>query len=291
MILGNLYFYLKVLYLLVSGNFIPAYLVRNDYDALSFSYDDYFSSFIKPHSADLVKRLKIEKNTEALDLACGTGVITSEIEKYIRPYGKITAVDFSAGMIGSAKRKQKGDVEFLCLDMKEALKTFRENSFDYVTCGWAMGYSRPIELLKRIRRVLKRNGKVGIIENRKDTLEVLRNTGMKVMRKYPGYIRYLMNLTWRLPGDKRQLESFYKKSGLFPVEIWDGEVEVNFKDGKEVLNWVSHTGASAGFDKIMAPEIKDKCDEAFIEIIEKDYSHQGKITVSHKYVAGIAEKR
>lgn len=287
----NLYFYLKVLYLLISRNFIPANLIRDDYDFLSPSYDEYFSFFIKNHSAELVKRLNIEKGVKVLDLACGTGVITAEVEKYVRPSGKITAVDSSAGMISAAKKKAGGDVEFLCADMAEALDGFRENSFDYVTCGWAIGYSRPVELLKKIRQVLKESGKVGIIENKKDTLAVLREAGIKVMRRYPQYIRYLMDLTLRLPKDKRQLEYFYQKSGLKPLELWEGEVKFNFKNGREVLNWVSHTGASAGFDKIMAPEIKDKSDEAFIEIIEKDYKQHGEIVVLHKYVAGIAEKR
>jgi hypothetical protein len=40
----------------------------------------------------------------------------------------------------------------------------------------------------------------------------------------------------------------------------------------------------------MDPRVKDKCDNAFIEIIERDYKTTEGINISHKYVAGIAEK-
>jgi hypothetical protein len=51
-----------------------------------------------------------------------------------------------------------------------------------------------------------------------------------------------------------------------------------------------HTGASAGFDKVMDASVKDECDRAFIEIIESDYKKNGIITITHKFVAGIAQK-
>lgn len=274
----------------LSKRLVPAVIIRDDYNSLACSYDQYFSNFIKPHSQDLVKRLDINRSAMALDLACGTGTITSELRKYINPENKIVAVDSSGGMIKKAKEKIKENIEFICGDMFEILDKFQENSFDYITCGWAIGYSYPLKLLKKIERILKPNGKIGIIENRRHTLIPLRETGIKVMQRYPQYIRYVIDLSLRLPKDKGHLEKIYIKADLKPLEIWEGEIKFNFKDGAEVLNWALHTGASAGFDRIMDPEVRKKCDDAFIEIIEKDYKTNHGINISHIYVAGIAQK-
>ena len=265
--------------------------IKEDYNSLASTYDEYFSNITRPHSQELVRRLNINSSATVLDLACGTGTITAELRKYICPKGKIIAVDSSEEMINKAKEKIDGEsIEFICGDMLEILGEFQDNSFDCVTCGWAIGYASPLELLKKIKRVLKQNGKIGIIENRKDTLSPLRETGIKVMQRYPQHILYVMDLTLHLPRDERHLERLYKKAGLKSLEVWEGEAKFSFKDGREVLNWVLHTGASAGFDRMMDPKVKNKCDNAFIEIIERDYKTKEGINISHKYVAGIAER-
>lgn len=289
--ISKLRFYLKIFYLLVSRRLTPVEIIREDYNSLASTYDEYFSNFTRPHSQELVRRLNMNSDVTVLDLACGTGTITAELRKYICPEGKIIAVDSSEEMINKAKEKiDEKNVEFICGDMLEILDEFQENSFHYVTCGWAIGYVSSLKLLKKIKRVLKQNGKIGIIENRKDTLSPLRETGIKVMQRYPQHIRYVMDLTLRLPRDKGHMERLYKKAGLKSLEVWEGEVRFSFKDGREALNWALHTGASAGFDRMMDPKAKDKCDNAFIEIMERDYKTTEGISISHKYVAGIAEK-
>ena len=289
--ISKLHFYTKIFFLLISRRLMPAEIIKEDYNSLASTYDEYFSNFIRPHSQELVKRLNINDDVTVLDLACGTGTITAELRKYISQKGRILAVDSSEQMLRKAKEKiNEKNVEFMCGDMLKILDEFQENSFDCVTCGWAIGYDSPPKLLKKMKRIIKQNGKIGIIENRKDTLASLRETGIKVMQRYPQHIRCLMDLTLRLPRDKRHLERLYKKAGLKSLEVWEGEVVFSFKDGREVLNWVLHTGASAGFDRMMDPKVKNKCDNAFIEIIERDHKTKEGINISHKYVAGIAEK-
>lgn len=285
-------FYLKILYLLLTKKIMPQDVIIDDYNSLSAGYDEYFSSYVSSHSREMVKRLSVLSGSSSLDLACGTGTITAELAKYIGEKGKITAVDVSCVMLEKAKAKigNNRNVEFICEDMFKALENVKNDSLDFVTCGWAIGYSKPPKLLKYIRRILKQNGKVGIIENRQDTLLPLRQTGIKVMKLYPNYIRYLMTLPLRLPKDKEHLRKLYTNAGFLPLDLWEGEVEFNFKDGREALNWALHTGASAGFDKVMDASIKNECDEAFARIIERDYKKDGAIKISHKFVAGIAQK-
>jgi len=113
---------------------------------------------------------------------------------------------------------------------------------------------------------------------------------MKVMMRYPQHIRRMMDLTLRLPRDKDHLSLWFRKAGLKVKEIWDGQIEFCFKNGVDVLNWVLHTGASAGFDRVMDPDAKYVCDLAFIQIMEKDYRRDGQIKTAHRFVAGVAQK-
>ncbi|MFA5272440.1 MAG: methyltransferase domain-containing protein, partial [Candidatus Omnitrophota bacterium] len=227
----NLLFYLKVFYLLVLKKIVPASEINSDYNHLAPTYDNYFTSLVAPHSEELVKRLEIMDGSSVLDLACGTGTLTCEIEKYSGASVNITAVDASYNMIKVAKGKVCTNVNFLCADMLKTLPMIPDNTFDFVTCGWAIGYSYPPRLLKSIKRILKNQAKVGIIENRQDTLMPLRETGIKVMKRYGRDIRYLMDLPLRLPKNKAHLEKLFIRAGLKVVDIWDGEVMFNFKDG------------------------------------------------------------
>lgn len=272
---------------------VPFNLIKEDYNLLAPTYDEYFSRFVEPSSKELVKKLDIPNNyVTALDLACGTGTIASELTNYIKSNGKITLVDSSERMLERAKEKigQGKNVEFLLGDMQKLLDKFPNNNFDYVTCGWTIGYSNPLKTLKKVKNILKSNAKVAIIENRRDTLLPIRKTGLKVARKYAKHIQYLMALPLRLPKDKNHLRKMFIKSNLKPIDIWEGEIKFHFNNGQEVLNWALHTGASAGFDRIMDQSIKDKADEAFIDFIEKDYKNVDGINISHNFVAGIAKK-
>ncbi len=287
------FFYLKSGWFLLSRRIVPKDLINKDYDLLAPTYDKYFSAYVKTHSIEMARKLDVREGSISLDIACGTGTITSELSGLAGQKGKVTAVDMSEAMLEQAKAKAGAgsNVEFIRGDMKEVLRAMPEGKFDYITCGWAIAYSEPADLLKMIKRVLKPGGKLGIIENRSDTLFPVRDTGIKVAQRYPGHIRYMMDLPFRLPADSVHLDKMFTMAGLKTISVWQGEVEFVFNNGKEVLDWALHTGASAGFDRIMDPGIRKECDEAFIEIIERDHMKDGKIKVCHKFVAGIAERR
>ncbi len=284
-------FYRRILRLFLSRKVIPASVVIEDYDRLARGYDECFARFTRPHAHKLIEKMNIHRGASVLDLACGTGNITSAVDIILGGRGRIVAVDASRGMLESARHKVKGDVQFVEADMAAAVQRFPKATFDFVTCGWAIGYARPHALLKQIKANLKPGGRVGIIENRQDTLAPLRETGLKVMRRFPNHIQGLMVLTQRLPKDKEELGGWFRKAGLRPLTLWQGRIDFLFKDGKEVLEWVMRTGASAGFDRMMDPAVRAQCDAAFVEIMERDYKTAEGITVSHKYAAGIAQRQ
>lgn len=99
-----------------------------------------------------------------LDLCCGTGDWTIEILKQVLKNTKVTALDFSEGMLDIAKQKleknnYQGRVDFI---QGDAMKLpFEDNTFDAVTIGFGLRNVPDVSaVLSEIYRVLKPNGKL-----------------------------------------------------------------------------------------------------------------------------------
>lgn len=292
--MNKLFFYGKVMYLLLTGKCVPASDVREDYDRLSVSYDRYFAERMAKYARELVARLDLRPGARVLDLATGTGNLALALADAVGARGETIGVDQSPGMLAKAEeRRRRGGnppCRFVCEDMHSALSSYPDCSFDAITCGWAIGYGDPPLLVKTIARKLKPGGKLGLIENARDTLAPIRAASLKVAQTLPQHLQRIMDLHRHLPRDPRQLQEWFAAADLRPLLSWEGREKFAFASGAEVLNWVLHTGASAGFDRMMAPQVKARCDELFIRYIEAAAPPDGRIVVAHHYVAGIAQK-
>ena len=292
--LKNLQFAYKTLSCLITGNVVQPEDIQKDYDRLSIGYDEFFSTHVAPHSRWLVDRVGIGEGSRAVDLACGTGTLTLRAADRVGRRGQVVGVDRSTGMLSVARAKavERGlvNTRFMKADMLEGIESFGNESLDAVTCGWAIGYTQPVELLKVAARKLVPGGKVGLIENARDTLAPVRQTCLRVARTFPQSMRCVMDLHLRLPTSRGQLERWFRKAGLKPITSWEGNVTREFRSGTAVLDWVLHTGASAGFDRMMEPSMKKQCDKYFVRYIEEDFLRDGRIEVAHHFVAGIAGK-
>jgi len=290
-----LYFYGKVVHFLLHGNVVSPEEISHDYDRLSGTYDDYFSRYVGRHSRELIRRLGLVRGSRVVDLACGTGTLSLAISESVGDSGEVVGVDQSEGMLAVAARKSselgRRNIKFIRGDISEALAGFDDASLDAVTCGWAIGYVNPRGLIGTAARKIRMGGKIGIIENVRDTLAPIRKTALKVARELPQYFNQLMDLHFRLPRGTEDLSALFDGVALTVLDVREGEEHFRFANGRDVLNWVLHTGASAGFDRTMDPRIKGKCDDLFVRYIEEDYLKDGRIDVSHRFVAGIAQKR
>ncbi len=288
----TLYFYFKIIYLYLTRRFVPHSVIRDDYDDISKSYDECFAQYTAPLLKDLTKKLGINSQSHALDLGCGTGAILDELSQHIGEQGRIVGVDASKGMLDKARARLKNrkNIEFIQGDISEVLKATEPGSFDFVTCGWVLSYSNPPKLLRLASKVLKKKGKIGIIEGKRNTLLPLRNSAIKVMKRYPQHARYLVDASFRLPKGKDHLTKLFRKAGLKPLELWEGQMVFHFKNAKEAFDWADYTGPSAGFRKAMKPSKKEECDRAFIKILDEDYKTDNGIYITLAYVCGIAEK-
>ena len=102
-------------------------------------------------------------NKSVLDVATGTGSLAIDLSKSAE---KVVGIDLSSKMLDVAEKKRKNDnLSFLLMDA--SYMKFNDEEFDLVTISLGL-HDMPLDIrtlvLKEVKRVLKRNGKLYILE-------------------------------------------------------------------------------------------------------------------------------
>lgn len=285
-LLKKLYFYNKISYLFVRNKKVKAEEYSKDYDRISGVYHNLWVKKMGKYTLEMLNKLDFKKGYSLLDLACGTGFIIETALKKAAPV-KIIGVDTSKKMLAVAKSRIKSKkVKFVHGDMLKELNKLADNSFDIVTCGWALAYVNPDKLLRNICRVLKPGGQVAVIVNRKGTIKNINDSFLKLMQKYPAKIKIVNDIRFKLPKDRNHLRSMFKRNNFKWINGWDKEESFSFKNGIEAVKWVKECGAIAGTFQIL--NIKE-FEKPLAEIAEAN-NKGDKIKVTHKFVVGIGKK-
>ena len=153
----------------------------------------------------LIELVNINKGDAVLDVACGTGVVTKEIQKKIGKLGYVVGVDTSHTAIKIAKKWNKGksNLDFVNTD---AEKFSFSKKFDIVTCQYALFFfPNAQKALKNMKNSLKKSGKMGIsVHGSKDKVPFFSIILDSVTKYIPDYI----------PPDSPNLDRFGTKSAL-----------------------------------------------------------------------------
>jgi demethylmenaquinone methyltransferase / 2-methoxy-6-polyprenyl-1,4-benzoquinol methylase len=96
-----------------------------------------------------------------LDVACGTGLVAVESARILGTAENITCLDPSAGMLAVARTKLPAKF----VQGRAEAMPFADNSFDFLTMGYALRHVTDLETtFREYRRVLRPGGKVLILE-------------------------------------------------------------------------------------------------------------------------------
>ena len=128
--------------------------------------------------AGLLPLLSLTPNSRVLDAGCGTGVHT---ERFVRRGFKCTGVDISDHAISAASARIP-HAQFLSAPLENL--PLSSNSFDCVHCrGVLMHIPEWNAAVAELCRVLKKNGKLVILDGNKNALETWLVRAIRLVRR------------------------------------------------------------------------------------------------------------
>ncbi len=200
----------------------------------------------------LVELVNINKGDAVLDVACGTGVVTNEIQKKIGKSGYVVGVDTSSTAIKIAKKwnGKKSNVNFVNAD---AEKFNFSKKFDVVTCQYGLFFfPNAQKALKNMKNSLKESGNIGIsVHGRKDSVPFFSNIIDSVTKYIPDYVPPGSPDLDRF-GTKSDLKKEVSKAGFSKITVKD--YVFHYSPGKFEDYWKNYL-------KYIAKPLKEKLND------------------------------
>jgi len=158
----------------------------------------------------IVKKLDNIKNGKILDIATGTGELAIEIKK--KCSNKIYGIDISEKMIEIANKKiRKLGFNNIKLYVGDSQKMpFQNNFFDAVTISFGVrNFENLNKCLLEIKRVLKKNGKLNILET-----SVPKSKFLKFIYKI--YFKLIISISFLISKKTYAYKYLYNSASFFP---------------------------------------------------------------------------
>src|SRR3954465_11320638 len=175
-----------------------------------------------------LKQNGLKSGHRLLDVACGTGLVAAAAAKILGGAENITCLDPSAGMLNVARTKLPAK---FVLGRAEAMP-FPENSFDFLTMGYALRHVTSLEdTFREYRRVLRPGGKVLILEVTKPSS----GFGNFFFRLYFGRIYPALTQLFTRSRDARDMMRYYWETMdacVPPDSVLDALRAAGFRDVK-----------------------------------------------------------
>ena len=197
----------------------------------------------------LIELVKINKNNAVLDVACGTGVVTKQIQKKVGNTGHVIGVDTSTTAIKIAKKwnEKNKNLDFVNIDAENF--SFSKK-FDIITCQYALFFfPNAQKALKNMKNNLKKSGKIGIsVHGSKDNVPFFNSILDSVTKYIPDYVPPGTPNLDRF-GSKSTLKAEVRKAGFSNIVV--KEFIFNYSPGKFEDYWKNYI-------KYIAKPLKEK---------------------------------
>ena len=175
------------------------------------------------------KAIKTIKNRAAkhiLDVATGTGDLTIEINRQLKP-SKIVGMDLSHEMleVGRKKMTKKGLDHLISLEQGDSENLrYEDNSFEVATVAFGVRNFENLQVgLAEMHRVLKKNGQIVVLEFSRPTI-------FPFKQLFNLYFKYVLPLIGKVTSkDPKAYQYLYESVQAFP-------------DGEDFLKVLRETG-------------------------------------------------
>ncbi len=193
-------------------------LLKETFDTVSGGYDNKALRFFPASAEHMAALLGLRGDEHVLDVACGTGHAALAIARLL-PNGRLTAVDFSTGMLDQARRKADSlnirNIEFLERDM-QAL-AFPDGLFDVAVCAFGIFFVEDMDAqLAHLTSVVKPGGRIMISNFQESYFQPLRGLFVDRLETY-GVKNRLQ--TWKRISNEAGCMQLFEKAGLRDIRV------------------------------------------------------------------------
>lgn len=195
---------------------------------LSFNRDKYWRKAT-------VEKTGLKSGGAALDVCCGTGMISMELARAAGPAGKVVGLDFSAEMLAIAEKNLQGaqyekNIEYIQGNAMEL--PFADDSFDCATIGFGLRNVPDMrKTLREMMRVVKPGGRVVCLEFAKPTVPGFRQIYNFYFNKWVPFLgklgvgldvpyRYLHD-SWKAFPHQKELKDIFNEVGMENTHFYE----------------------------------------------------------------------
>lgn len=135
---------------------------RYGWDRAAGFYEASWAEQLRPAQEALLRFANAQPGDVALDVACGTGLVTFELSRAVGDAGKVVGTDISQGMIDEARAIARRDghrAEFQRMDAEQL--DLPDESFDLAVSALGLMYvPHPERAIAEMRRVVVPGGRL-----------------------------------------------------------------------------------------------------------------------------------
>jgi len=168
---------------------------KESYDKISRFYDYFAGAFEKKYRNMALERLNIKRGAVVLEIGFGTGHCLKQMAESVGENGKVYGIDISSGMLKVSKERleEAGLLHRVELQCEDVLKMpYKDNRFDAVFMSFALELFDTPEIpkvLAEIKRVLKTNGRLGVVSmSKEDEDSILLRIYEWAHKRFPQYV-------------------------------------------------------------------------------------------------------
>lgn len=271
--------------LALGGRWMTAKIIGQAYDRVAPTYDEAWARHIWPVTGQLIERLPAHLPAgHIFDLGCGTGRALSSLAQIYASHS-LTGIDVSAEMLRETRTRISSNATLIQADMLEFLRQCEKwpPNAALVFSSWAIGYSRPFEVIRLAARQLVPGGTLAFIVNCADTMAPVFDAYKKLLGQFPS--RMKLALWPRFPEGIEPLRRCLMHSGIRIHVLEEGRVPITPPPDIPLLQWLLKTGVLAGFDHVLPLLDDTEMGRRFAQMLQEDSR-----PLEHHYVMALAGK-
>ena len=216
-------------------------IVKDTFNTVSSVYDNPVLRFFPASARHLAGLLNLRGHERVLDVATGTGYAALEIASRL-PSGHVTGVDFSAGMLEQARKKNAAhgtrNIDFAEMDMQDL--RFENASFDVATCAFGIFFVEDMEsALAHIASKVRPGGTVVLCNFQKDYFFPLRKL---LTDRLAAYGVPLPPQTWERIANEAGCRALFASADLRNIRVESKNMGYFLADENEWWNVVWNAG-------------------------------------------------